>query len=61
VEFITNLGSRVVYEVRLADGAIVCAQAQRTDRAREFTRGQQLTVTLRGDSCVLFAESGAGS
>jgi spermidine/putrescine ABC transporter ATP-binding subunit len=60
VEFITNLGSRVVYEVRLPDGAIVCAQAQRTDRAKEFTRGQQLTVSLRGDSCVLFAESDAG-
>jgi ABC-type Fe3+/spermidine/putrescine transport system ATPase subunit len=60
VEFITNLGSRVVYEVRLPDGAIVCAQAQRTDRAKEFSRGQQLTVTLKGDHCVLFAESGAG-
>jgi ABC-type Fe3+/spermidine/putrescine transport system ATPase subunit len=60
VEFITNLGSRVVYEVRLADGAIVCAQAQRTERAREFSRGQRLTVTLKGDHCALFAEGGTG-
>ncbi len=61
VEFITNLGSRVVYEVRLAGGAIVCAQAQRTERAREFIRGQRLTVTLKGDHCALFAEGGTCS
>jgi putative spermidine/putrescine transport system ATP-binding protein len=60
VEFITNLGSRVIYEVRLPDGAIVCAEAQRTDRSREFTVGEPLTVTLKGEHCLLFAELGAG-
>jgi putative spermidine/putrescine transport system ATP-binding protein len=59
VEFITNLGSRVVYEVRLAGGAVVCAQAQRTDRSREFTVGEPLTVTLKGEHCLLFGEAGA--
>jgi ABC-type Fe3+/spermidine/putrescine transport system ATPase subunit len=61
LEFITNLGSRVVYEVRLPDGKVVCAQAQRTDRTQEFTRGEPLTVTLRGDHCVLLSESGTAS
>jgi len=59
VEFITNLGSRVVYEVRLPGGAIVCAEAQRTDRSREFAVGEPLTVTLKGEHCLLFGESGA--
>jgi ABC-type Fe3+/spermidine/putrescine transport system ATPase subunit len=60
LEFITNLGSRVVYEVRLPEGLLVCAQAQRTDRSREFSRGEALELTLKGENCVLFAESGAG-
>jgi ABC-type Fe3+/spermidine/putrescine transport system ATPase subunit len=61
LEFITNLGSRVVYEVRLPDGTVVKAESQRTDRAQGFAVGEALTVTLRGDSCVLFAESGTVS
>jgi len=59
LEFITNLGSRVVYEVRLPEGAVVCAEAQRTDRSREFTRGEALLLTLSGENCVLFEEGGA--
>jgi hypothetical protein len=45
--------------VRLAGGAVVCAQAQRTDRSREFTVGEPLTVTLKGEHCLLFGEAGA--
>lgn len=61
LEFVTNLGARVICEVRLRDGKIVCAEAQRTDRSREFTVGEPLTVTLQGDRCVLLVEEGAGS
>jgi spermidine/putrescine ABC transporter ATP-binding subunit len=61
LEFVTNLGARVVYEVRLQDGKLVRAEAQRTDRARAFSVGEALTVTLKGDHCVLLLESGAGT
>ncbi len=59
LEFVTNLGSRVLYEVRLPDGKVVCAEAQRTDRTRELRVGERLAVTLRGDHCVLLSEGQA--
>jgi putative spermidine/putrescine transport system ATP-binding protein len=56
LEFITNLGARVIYEVRLPDGKLIRAEAQRTDRTRAFGVGEPLTVTLRGDHCVLLLD-----
>jgi putrescine transport system ATP-binding protein len=61
LEFLTNLGARVVYEVRLSDGKLVRGEAQRTDRTRAFSVGEPMTVTLHGDHCVLLPESGAGT
>jgi hypothetical protein len=58
VEFITNLGSRVIYEVRLQDGNSVCAEVQRTDRSEKFTVGEPLVVIVNGDHCVLLEDSG---
>ena len=61
LEFLMNLGARVVYEVRLPDGKLVRGEAQRTDRTRAFGVGEPMTVTLKGDYCVLLPESGAGT
>jgi ABC-type Fe3+/spermidine/putrescine transport system ATPase subunit len=59
VAFITNLGSRVLYEVKMQNGPTVFAGAQRTDRVEGFSVGESLTVTLRGDACMLFSPAGA--
>jgi putative spermidine/putrescine transport system ATP-binding protein len=58
VAFITNLGSRVLYEVKIQTGPTVFAGAQRTDRFKGFSVGESLTVTLKGDHCTLFSQPG---
>jgi ABC-type Fe3+/spermidine/putrescine transport system ATPase subunit len=58
VAFITNLGSRVLYEMRMAGGETVLAGAQRTDRFKEYAVGETLAVTLKGGNCVLFSHPG---
>jgi ABC-type Fe3+/spermidine/putrescine transport system ATPase subunit len=61
LEFVTNLGARIIYEVRLSDGTLIRGEAQRTDRVKAFGVGDALTVTLNGDHCVLLLESGAAT
>jgi ABC-type Fe3+/spermidine/putrescine transport system ATPase subunit len=56
VGFVTNLGSRVIYEIKLKDGPTVVAEAQRTDSTSGFSIGGPLIVTLRGDQCALLSE-----
>jgi len=56
VGFVTNLGSRVIYEIELKNGPMVVAEAQRTDSTCCFSIGDSLIVTLKGDQCVLLSE-----
>jgi ABC-type Fe3+/spermidine/putrescine transport system ATPase subunit len=56
VEFVTNLGSRIIYEIKLKDGPTIVAEAQRTDSTLCFSIGGPLIVTLRGDQCALLSE-----
>ena len=56
VGFVTNLGSRVTYEIELENGPTVMAEEQRTDTSPGFPVGEPVIVTLEGDQCVLFSE-----
>lgn len=56
VVFVTNLGSRFIYEVELENGPTVVAERQRTNRSMSFSVGETLNVALKGDQCVLFSE-----
>ena len=53
VMFVTNLGSRVTYEIQLDAGPILVAEVQRSNSALPYSVGDKLMVTLEGDQCVL--------